>query len=205
MKVPFWRAVSANAPVTVRQKTSPAHVVSAFRTCFRVAGAFLSLVAVVAVFFASTSTAHAAGLPVATNITSGSANIGGTFGANGADTEAFFDFGLTAGYGQRIKVLDLPAGIVSISSSPQITPLTPGQTYHFRAVASNSFGTTLGADMTFTALAAVPLAVTNPVGAVTVNSATLNGQASLRGSPGSTFFQLGTDTSYGQPLTVGDC
>ena len=168
--------------------SSPAHVVSAFRACFRVAGAFLSLVAVAAAFFAGTSAAHAAGPPVATtvaatNIASDSANINGTFGPNGAFTEAFFDFGVTATYGQRFKVADVPVGIASVSLSPQITSLTPGQTYHFRAVASSSFGTTLGADMTFTALAAVPLAVTNPVSGVTINSATLNGQASLHGSP----------------------
>ena len=96
-------------------------------------------IALLCAFFAAAallsmpSTARAAGLPVATssaatNVTSTTATINGTFGSNGATTVAFFDLGLTASYGQRFQITELNAGVISIGFAVGLTSLQPGLT-----------------------------------------------------------------------------
>jgi len=63
-----------------------------------------------------------------------------------------------------------------------ITGLTAGSSYHVRAYATNSFGTTYGADLTFSASAALPAVTTNPgFTAVTQTSATSGGNVTSDG------------------------
>ncbi len=57
----------------------------------------------------------------------------------------------------------------------EITGLNPGQTYHVRAYATNSSGTTYGSDVTFTTLAAKPAVVTGTVSERTGVSAIVGG------------------------------
>lgn len=57
-----------------------------------------------------------------------------------------------------------------------MTGLTPGQTYHVRAYATNSVGTSYGADVEFTAGANPPTVVTADVTDVTITGATSGGE-----------------------------
>jgi len=87
----------------------------------------------------------------ATNTTTTSATLNGYGNASGATTTIFFDYGLTAAYGTTVA--GIPATITGNTNtqfSANITGLTNGTTYHFRARGVNSIGTAFGNDMTFT-------------------------------------------------------
>jgi len=150
---------------------------------------------------------NAAGLPVATtdpatSVGPFSARMNATFGANGESTAVGFDIGISTSYGQRFFISTIAGSVTSTTAGTDVASLAPGQTYHYRAVASNSFGVTLGADVAFTALATNALAVSLPATGITQSGATLNGQAGQRGSPGITFFEFGTTTAYGSVVGV---
>ena len=77
------------------------------------------------------------------------AQFNGWVDANGKDTTVLFDYGTTTGYGQTsgstVIAHDRSATVFHRASG-----LTPGTVYHVRLRATNSKGTTSGADQTFT-------------------------------------------------------
>ena len=74
--------------------------------------------------------------------------------------------------------------------------VSPGVTYHVRAVASNSSGTNTGTDMTFTTTG--PSFVHSaPAGGISSNGATLAGTVDPNGHTTTWYFQYGNGTSYG--------
>jgi hypothetical protein len=89
----------------------------------------------------------------ATDVTETSAVLNGTINPVGLQTTYYFEYGTTTSYGSRI-----PARIEAVAGggrdtklfSRTIRGLTPGTTYHFRLVATNSMGASEGADRTFT-------------------------------------------------------
>ena len=68
---------------------------------------------------------------------------------NGAATTGYFEYGLTASYGTKTPVITLAAGASAVSVSSAVINLSASSTYHVRFVASNSVGSTIGADSTF--------------------------------------------------------
>lgn len=81
--------------------------------------------------------------------------------------------------------------------SAVLSGLVSGQTYHYRVVAANSAGTTVGNDLTFTT-PVLPSAVTTLAAtAVTATSATLNGLVNPNGVSTDAFFEYGLDANYG--------
>ncbi len=100
-------------------------------------------------------------------------------------------------------------GTAPVTSPPglfnqSISGLSPNTTYHYRAVASNSAGTTKGPYMTFTTQAAAPAVITLPVDSPGPTSATLNGNlTSTGGAPCTVFFQYGLTTAYGDAISFG--
>ncbi len=86
----------------------------------------------------------------ATAINTTIATLNGLGNANGASTTVWFDWGLTAAYGTTVP--GTPAtvnGNTDTQFSTNLTGLTNGTTYHYRARGVNSNGTTNGNDMTF--------------------------------------------------------
>jgi hypothetical protein len=77
----------------------------------------------------------------------------------------------------------VPAGTGAFTSN--ITGLTPGTLYHVRAYATNSVGTSYGADVTFSA-ASSPVVTTQAVTAIGSTSATGNGDITYLGVPNPT-------------------
>jgi hypothetical protein len=65
---------------------------------------------------------------------------------NGAATTYRFQYGTSTAYGLETFALSIPAGVVPQSVSFRINSLAPHTTYHFRVVASNRAGTTIGPD-----------------------------------------------------------
>lgn len=85
----------------------------------------------------------------ATAITTTSANLWGTVGSIGMVGGYFFRWGLDANYGNTS-----PSGFIAIndqfSTYQSVGGLSPGTTYHFQIVATNSAGIAFGADQVFT-------------------------------------------------------
>ena len=72
-------------------------------------------------------------------------------------------------------------GIATGDFEKEITGLTAGTTYYYRAYATNSFGTAYGRAQSFTTLAAAPTASTTAASAITSTTATLNGNITSDG------------------------
>jgi hypothetical protein len=83
------------------------------------------------------------------NITALSAHLYGTVNPNGMTASAWIDWGTSTSYGYRSSDTTL-TGSASVPFDRGITGLLPNQTYHYRAAATNSDGTTYGDDQTFT-------------------------------------------------------
>ena len=84
-----------------------------------------------------------------TNLTSVGAALNGTVNPAGTATMAWFEWGVTAGYGNVTAVTNLPPGSDPVDLSAALNGLAVGANYHYRVVASNSFGVSPGADMMF--------------------------------------------------------
>ncbi len=91
----------------------------------------------------------------ATAVTPTSATLNGTVNPNGLATTWYFEWGTTTAYGNTTAVTSAGTGTSTVSVNAGITGLTGGVTYHYRLAATNSDGTSYGADMTFTYGAAV--------------------------------------------------
>jgi hypothetical protein len=134
----------------------------------------------------------------ATYIASFSATLNGAVDPHGLTTTVYFQYGTTTSYGLT-TVIQSKGGNTYQNVAANISGLSASTTYHFRIVATNSAGTTHGADRTFTTLSATgpPVVTTNPATNVTSSSATLNGTLDPHGLTTSVYFQYGTTTSYG--------
>jgi hypothetical protein len=147
--------------------------------------------------FTTTAAAPTVTTLAATSITAANATLNGTVNPNWATTTAFFRYGLTTNYGSYSPTNTLPATNVVLSVSNLISNLAGSTTYHFQLVASNSAGTSLGGDLTFSTIAAVPTVTTLAAGGVTPTNATLNGSVNPNGAATTAYFRYGLTTNYG--------
>jgi len=127
-----------------------------------------------------------------------SATVHGTVNANGASTTATFEYGISTAYGKTVTANQSPVtGTSDTAVSADLTPLVPNTTYHYRVVAQNAFGTTLGADRTFTTVVAAPTVLTSAASAVTSTGAILNGTVDDNNRDATVTFEYGPTTAYG--------
>jgi hypothetical protein len=77
------------------------------------------------------------------------ATVAGSLNPNGLVTTWYFQYGKTASYGNRTTAQDAGSGTKRVPVSSTLTGLQNKTTYHYRLVATNSMGTTFGADRTF--------------------------------------------------------
>jgi uncharacterized delta-60 repeat protein len=92
----------------------------------------------------------------ASGLVAGGATLNAAVNPNNQATTAYFEWGVTTGYGQQTPTMNVATGITPVAINATITGLTTDQTYHFRAVATNQAGTSLGADRTFAPSAGAP-------------------------------------------------
>jgi len=139
----------------------------------------------------------------ATFVASFSAKLNASLNPHGLATSFHFQYGTTTSYGLTTAP-QTQSGNTVRTVSAGISSLTAHTTYHFRIVASNSAGTRMGADRTFTTLTATgpPVAITNPATNVTASSAKLNGSLDPHGLTTTVHFQYGTTISYGHNTTT---
>ncbi len=91
-----------------------------------------------------------ASVAVASVPTTVSATITGTAFPNGASTDAWFEYGPTTSFGYKTPTQNVGSGTKVVPISATLAGLTPETTYYYRAVASNSYGSSDGATLTFT-------------------------------------------------------
>ena len=114
----------------------------------------------------------------AREVSYGSAVLTGSVNPNGSNTSYYFQYGLTRAYGSQTAIADAGAGSKAVAVRLAISGLQPITVYHYRLVAVNSAGATIGDDekllTTKVPLSLAILASPNPVtfgGAVTVQGA----------------------------------
>ncbi len=135
----------------------------------------------------------------ASAVTQTSAALNGTVNPNGSSTTYYFQWGLTDGYGDAHSAASAGHGTRTLSVRQTASQLIPGTIYHYRLVATNGAGTTVGADRTFrTAGHPPPGVTTGPATALSTSGADLTGTVNPSGQTTSWYFQWGASTGYGQ-------
>jgi hypothetical protein len=145
----------------------------------------LGAVAVV-LALAAPAAAHAAGTPKASTggareVSFGSAVLGGTLNPNGNDTSYYFQYGPTRAYGGQTAIANAGSGTKALTVRVPVSGLQPLTIYHYRLIAVNSSGATLGGDETLKTtvvpLSLALLSAPNPVsfGGTVIVQGTLSG------------------------------
>jgi len=139
----------------------------------------------------------------ATSLTSSSGILNAIVNPNGANTSYYFEYGTNTDYGSATKNVSIGSDTSDVSVNVSITGLNSNTIYHFRVVATSSFGTGYGSDNTFTTDSLMPTVSTLSATLITPNSATLNGAVNPNGEGTTYYFEYGLDTSYGSTTSSG--
>jgi phosphodiesterase/alkaline phosphatase D-like protein len=108
-----------------------------------------------------------------------------------------FQYGLTTAYGtQTYPGESIGSDETDHLASTEILRLIPGASYHFRAIATNFTGTTVGPDRTFTTPGAPAITATSAA-AIGQTSVVLSAQINPDLSPTTYHFEFGASTAYG--------
>jgi hypothetical protein len=78
----------------------------------------------------------------------GSAVLTGSVRPNGSDASYYFQYGVTKAYGGQTAIADAGAGVHTVNVRLPVTGLQPLTVYHYRLVAVNSAGPSIGRDAT---------------------------------------------------------
>jgi hypothetical protein len=162
------------------------------------------IVAAVAIGAVMTGVAVAASSPTvvtraATRISNFGARLNATVNPNGIRTGYSFQYGLTTAYGLSTRGRSAGRGTKPVTVGAGVSGLTPGTVYHYRIVALNRAGASLGADHTFKTTGPPPAGVvTGPPISVGKTTATVSGTVTTNGAATTYLVQYGQTTSYGQ-------
>lgn len=105
-----------------------------------------ALVAALAPASAQAAKPAAASTGRATQVSYGAATLNGALNPRGSDTSYYFQYGPTKLYGLQTGILSAGAGTHALHVSIAIGGLQPLTVYHYRLVAVNATGPTIGAD-----------------------------------------------------------
>jgi photosystem II stability/assembly factor-like uncharacterized protein len=100
----------------------------------------------------------------AAQATQHTATLNGAVNPQGNPTTYTFEWGPTTDYGNQTKAQSAGGAFADGAAGAPLSNLHLGVTYHYRIVATNSFGTATGADQTFTTVGrAAPTLAVNPI------------------------------------------
>jgi hypothetical protein len=169
----------------------------------------LAVTALVATAALGTGVALAAGSPTIASVTAGSiknssAVLKGTVNPNGSAASYFFQYGLTNAYGVTSKPHSAGKGTKPVAVQTTASGLLPGTKYHFRLVALNKNGETIGSDHTFKTTGPPPADVaTGPATLLGPFSATVTGVITPHNASTHYYFQYGLTVFYGSQTSPG--
>jgi hypothetical protein len=141
----------------------------------------------------------------ASGIGTGSVTLNGMVDAGGVAAQCHYEYGLDEVYGTSTG--DVAAGS---GSSPVGVPVVvaglvpPNTTYHYRIVCSNSSGSIVGDDQSFTTLSAPPIVDGQPtyVAAIGPSTVQVHGTVDPRHTETGVHIDYGTTTTYGSQSTA---
>ncbi len=139
---------------------------------------------------------------VASSITQTSAKLNATVNPNGDEVEnCKFEYGTSTPYEKSVPCSPSPgSGTGPVEVSAPAPSLDVNTTYHFRIIARNSGGVSLGADHTFSTLPNPPTVVTGAASSIAQTTASLKATVNPNGGEvriGDCRLEYGTSTSYG--------
>jgi hypothetical protein len=148
----------------------------------------------------------------ASGISQTTAILNASINPNNQDTTYHFEYDTTAyntptPHGTSIPStnVDIGSGYGDIVIGAQLTGLQPATTYHYRVIATNITGESIGTDHTFTTPPApAPVLETGSASEISQNSASITGTIDTQGIPTTYEFDLGIDTSYGTRIFGGE-
>lgn len=165
--------------------------------------ALLASVVVLVPASALAASAPTASTGASSSITDTQASLAGTVNPQGQLTSYAFQYGTTTSYGQQTALTSAGSGTAAAPVTADLAGLTAGTVYHYRVIATNPSGTSVGADKTFTTTGIAPPQAPQPSAttgsaAVTGTSATVNGSVNPNGLATAYYFEFGTTADYGQ-------
>jgi uncharacterized repeat protein (TIGR01451 family) len=137
-----------------------------------------------------------------TNVSVTNAVLPGTVNPNGFESIYFFEYGTNTAFGSVTAAQSAGAGINAVAVNATLSNLAAGQTYYYRAAASNSFGISYGSAQSFSAGLPPPSATTMAPASLTTTSAQLRGSINPNNSSASAWFEWGTTTNYGSTSRI---
>jgi hypothetical protein len=151
--------------------------------------------------------------PAVAELTTGPANevqtdgtaLTGSLNPGGVDAHYYFQWGTTTAYGNTTSSppgIDAGSGTSSVEAQGVLSGLAANTTYHYRLVGTNSFGTTYGADETFTT-AGPPMIRYEPPSGITQHEATIHAQITPDQLATVYRFEYGATTAYGDEMPEG--
>jgi photosystem II stability/assembly factor-like uncharacterized protein len=144
-------------------------------------------------------------LTLGASVGSTGAQVTGSVNPNGALTTYWFEYGTTTSFGAQTTTTSAGAGSSPVPVEAVLTGLSQATTYHYRLVAQNSGGTSLGTSRQFTTASppvTPPTAATGNATVGTPTQATVRGSVNPNGAATDYWFEYGTTTSYGQQTPV---
>jgi Ca2+-binding RTX toxin-like protein len=130
-------------------------------------------------------------------LTATTATVTGTVTPGGQSTTWYVEYGTSTSYGKQTASRSAGSGTSAVDVSVQLTGLEPGTTYDYRVVATNSSGTSRGANGIFST-PALPGATTGSATSIGADRATLGGTVDPNGLETSWYVEYGTSTAYGK-------
>ena len=139
-------------------------------------------------------------------ITRTGARLPGTVNPKGLATTYTFEYGKTTAYGTKTTAQSAGTGATAVAASADVSNLTAGTVYHYRISATNSAGTSVSTDRTFTTSPppAAPAAVTGSAAYIAQTYAQLNGTVNAQGTPTTYLYEYGTTTALGSKTDERD-
>ncbi len=131
-----------------------------------------------------------------------SATLTGTLSPNGVDAHYSFQWGRTTSYGNETPSEDTGTGSSPVPAKAELTGLSPNTSYHYRLVATNSYGTTNGNDQAFTTSGA-PRITSKPTTGIGHETATLSAEVNPDELETSYHMEYGETTGYGTETPLG--
>ena len=143
----------------------------------------------------------------ATEVGRDGAKLNASYDGNGQETKYHFEYGTDTSYGTSSPETVVPGNPNTHTALSFIAAgLDAGTTYHFRVVAKNTIGESLGNDRTFTTPPAAANVHTGAATELTPTSAKLSGDFDIDALGGDThyWFEYGLSDTYGSfaPATV---
>jgi hypothetical protein len=129
-------------------------------------------------------------------VTTTAAKLAGSVTPNGQATSWYFEYGTTTGYGSKTSAKSAGSGAKATAVSVTVTGLRASTAYHYRLVATNGSGTSVGADRVF-GTAGPPIVRTGATLDIGPVNARPTGTVNPHGRRTTWWLEYGPTTRYG--------